>query len=427
MSQLCLFPRMSEASCSHRSLESLEGELRDFRLFGKATSVGHTQATLHDGRIIGVPTYENEFWTARQRAAHSLHEVSYRACFKPQLPRFFVQRLTRPGARVYDPFMGRGTTLLEAALMGRRPMGCDINPLSSALVRPRFFPPTIGEVAHRLRSIDLTDHDEFPAELLVFFHPETLREICALKKHLLRVEREGSLDHVDDWIRMVAINRLTGHSKGFFSVYTMPPNQAVSIESQRRINDRRGQAPPRRDVARIILKKSASLLSDCDQGTRDLLKRARDSLVLLARDAAHTPEIPDESVHLVVTSPPFLDVVDYATDNWLRCWFIGLDVMNVPISILKGLEGWRDKMREVFRELRRVLSPGGYVAFEVGEVRGGRIRLEEQVIPEAAGVGLDPALVLINSQSFTKTANCWGVENNLKGTNTNRVVLLRRP
>ena len=52
----------------------------------------------------------NEFWTAGQRQAHSIHEVSYRACFKPQLPEFFIKRLTKPGDAVYDPFMGRGTT-----------------------------------------------------------------------------------------------------------------------------------------------------------------------------------------------------------------------------------------------------------------------------------------------------------------------------
>ena len=71
------------------------------------------------GERVRVNTFTNEFWTAKQRAAHSLHEVSYRACFKPQLPRFFVERLTQPGDVVYDPFMGRGTTLVEAALMGR--------------------------------------------------------------------------------------------------------------------------------------------------------------------------------------------------------------------------------------------------------------------------------------------------------------------
>lgn len=84
-------------------------------------------------------------------------------------------------------------------------------------------------------------------------------------------------------------------------------------------------------------------------------------------------------------------------------------------------------MTEIFTELYRVVRPGGHVAFEVGEVRRGTLRLEETVIPAATSAGLLAELVLINSQDFTKTANCWGITNNQKGTNTNRIVLLRRP
>ena len=70
--------------------------------------------------------------------------------------------------------------------------------------------------------------------------------------------------------------------------------------------------------------------------------------------------------------------------------------------------------------------PGGHIAFEVGEVRAGRLRLEEAVLPCGISAGLDPRLILINQQEFTKTANCWGVSNGTKGTNTNRIVLFRK-
>jgi DNA modification methylase len=113
---------------------SLRSMLLAFREFGKATQVvstAYVPAQADGGREI--LAYVNEYWTAKQRQAHSLHEISYRACFKPQLPRFFIQHLTRHGEIVYDPFMGRGTTILEAALLGRAPFGCDVNPLSAVL------------------------------------------------------------------------------------------------------------------------------------------------------------------------------------------------------------------------------------------------------------------------------------------------------
>jgi len=401
-------------------------ELRDFTLHGRETSRALTSVGLSRRRPIIVETLVNEFWTSKQRMAHSLHEVSYRACFKPQLPRFFIERFTAPGDTVYDPFMGRGTTVIEAALLGRTPAGCDVNPLSAVLAAPRLTPPTVDVVAERLASIDLSAYAMTHEELLVFYHPETLRELCNLRAYLLEREQAGTLDAVDRWIRMVAVNRLTGHSSGFFSVYSMPPNQAVSIEAQAKINARRRQVPPRRDVRALIVAKTESLLSDCDSATRSALLRSTQRATLMTGLSRSTPQLASGSVSLVVTSPPFLDVVNYAADNWLRCWFCGIDVSSVRISMHKKIEDWQAGMTEILRELARVLKPGGHVAFEVGEVRGGKIKLEEAVLPCGVDAGLQPQLIVINAQQFTKTANCWGVKNNAKGTNTNRIVVFRK-
>jgi hypothetical protein len=63
----------------------------------------------------------------------------------------------------------------------------------------------------------------------------------------------------------------------------------------------------------------------------------------------------------------------------------------------------------------------------VGEVRKKTIRLEEHVIPLGLRAGFACECVLINQQAFTKTSNIWGVDNNRCGTNTNRIVVFRKP
>lgn len=397
----------------------LHAELRNFQEFGTATEVNN----LRTGGGLEIPVYINEFWTSRQRQAHSLQEISYRACFKPQLPAFFLQRLSRPADVVYDPFMGRGTTLIESALHGRVPWGCDINPVSARLVEPRLNPPSAEDIVQRLDELPLHTAEKPWSDLSVFYHETVLEAVTALRAYFAR----PGADAVDQWLRMVATNRLTGHSNGFFSVYTLPPNQAVSVKSQIRINTNRNQTPPPRDVPRILKKKSVSLLKDLTAPQRKVLASVFPHSRLVTASCDDTPSLPDDSVSLVVTSPPFLNEVNYQIDNWLRCWFHGFDSKEIPIWQITKLKAWQERMTAVFRELRRVVKPGGWVAFEVGEVKNGCIRLEESVVPAGLEAGLVPELIMINAQEFTKTSNCWGVDNKSLGTNTNRIVIFRKP
>jgi len=387
--------------------------VRDFHAFGSET-LEHEEG--------GIRYLVNEYWTSAQRQASALHEVSYRACFKPQLPEFFIARLTEPGETVHDPFMGRGTTPIQAALMGRRPAGNDVNPLSILLSRPRLRPPALDAVARRLDEVPWDTGRIDRDDLLAFYHPSTLARLGALRQWLLArcPPDDPDPDPVDDWIRMVSLNRLSGHSPGFFSGRTMPPNQAVSIQSQVRLNERLGLQPPPRDVPSLILKKSRSLLADGGPPRPDLAP------LLTVGSAARIPAMSRASVALTVTSPPFLDVVQYAHDNWLRCWFAGIDLDSVDIAMHRTPEAWTAMVRDALDEQARLVRPGGHVAFEVGEVRGGSLLLEQLVWRAAEGLPFARLAVLVNQQAFTKTANCWGVANNASGTNTNRIVLLRR-
>ncbi len=371
------------------------------------------------------PKYINEFWTAKQRQSNSIHEVSYRACFKPELVNFFLQKLTIEGDVVYDPFAGRGTTLIEAALNNRNIISNDINPLSKILCKSRINPPKISELIERLLSIPI-NNNKLDIDLTMFYHPDTEKEILSIRKYLLNKEKNKTEDKLDLWIKMVMTNRLTGHSKGFFSVYTLPPNQAVSQKRQIEINKKLKQIPEYRSVIDIVIKKTKNLTSDLTDIDYNNLYNISNNALFLTKDSRETSEIKDNSVSLIVTSPPFLDVVQYAQDNWLRCWFNGINAEKIEkgITIPKKVEIWNEIMFQTLKELFRVVKNDGFVIFEVGEVKNGKIRLDEQIVPLAIMAGFECLGVMINDQIFSKTANIWGISNNSKGTNTNRLVLL---
>ena len=243
--------------------------------------------------------------SGKPRASMRCHtgRASSRSC-----PWYFIRRFTQPGQVVYDPFSGRGTTAIEAALSGRTVIANDINPLATILARPRINVPTVSEVEERLRSISYSHELVADLDLSMFFESKTELEILSLRTYLSHRRHDRTEDHVDEWIRMTATNRLTGHSPGFFSVYTFPPNQAVSAASQVRINERRKQKPTYRDTKALIAIKTRQLLRGLSNDQLVKLRTAAAAATFLTRDARATPDIPDSSVQLTVTSPPFLDV-----------------------------------------------------------------------------------------------------------------------
>jgi hypothetical protein len=184
----------------------------------------------------------------------------------------------------------------------------DANPLGEMLVKPRLNPPEIQKIEARLASIPWNRFSTLREDLLAFYHPQTLRKITALRDYLLEKDSAGQLDAIDAWIRLVALNRLSGHSAGFFSVRTMPPNQAVPIARQVAINARNQQTPDRRDVAALILKKSKSLLRNVTIDQRQQLSKLAPEHRISAGLAKRMDHIADECVQLVITSPPFLNL-----------------------------------------------------------------------------------------------------------------------
>ena len=197
------------------------------------------------------------------------------------------------------------------------------------------------------------------------------------------------------------------------------------------INAKRHQQPEYRAVAPRIIKKAAQTLRDGFSSDFFAVSSANS---IQHSDSRSMKCFPSNAVDLIVTSPPFLDKVDYLTDNWLELWFAGIDASKFGKNVVmcSSLTQWKVFMKEALSEMLRVLKPRSYAVVEVGEVDTpkGRVLLDEVVAEVASKVQTSTKRfiveeVLVNQQEFAKLANCFKVDNNRKGTNTNRLVVLR--
>lgn len=365
-----------------------------------------------------------EFWTSKQRQAHNIHyAVSYRASFKPELPSYFINEfLTGKKKVVLDPFGGRGTTSIQANLEGHYAVHNDISPLAVFLGKSRKVIPDVATIEKKLHSLNLskkTQESEMDNDLLAFFHKDTLNEIKNLKKLSLEDESPEM-----QYIRLTALSRLHGHSPGFFSVYTFP-QLSIPASAQRKNNITRGQKPEYRELKPRIIKK---MRNDLSMPLPPFYHEFSKHNLYLNNDSRKLEGLDNSVVDLAVTSPPFLDKVDYAMDNWMRTWFLNFtDMHQEGISMFHSVDVWEDFIHNTLKECSRVMKKNAHLVMEVGEVKSGKkvIYLDEVVIQAAENSGLIWEKTYINSQKFTKLSNCWNVKNNELGTNSNRCVVFR--
>ena len=358
---------------------------------------------------------KGQFWIQTQRQGHSLHYiVPYQACFAPQIPEFFIKNFSNDGDVVLDPFCGRGTTIFEANQQNRIGIGVDVSPLALEIAKSKLKNVTYEQVKERLNQIDfskenLDDYEEFKD----IYHPKTYSQIMNLKEQLT----ESS---VDTLIRSIVFGRLHGHSKGFFSVWTF---NVISFSKERikRQSEKRGLKPEFREIVPRILKKAKSVLEN------PVIEQPKSKLF---KSDSRTLPIENNSVDLIVTSPPFLDLINYIDDNWLRFWFLGFNKEDLRTSLIQtgDIKEYKNFIKDSLKEMNRVLKKDKYCIVEVGDVKHKRekIYLDHLIVDLAKDIGFEIEKIMINSMESPKIPKAFRRKEPGQGTNTNRCVIMKK-
>ena len=302
-------------------------------------------------------------------AAPQHYMCSYMAMFPPELPHYFIERFTKPGDTVLDPFCGRGTAPVEAAAQNRIGIGNDLNPLAIALTRGKLSNPELDDVLARLIQLENKYKAEEwgienePEKIKMIYHENTLRQMVYLKQKL-----DWSKPGVDAFIVAVLMGAMHGSSKGFLSL-PMPNTFSMGwgYIAKKIKEDPEKWSCPDRDVFEVLT-------------TRVKRQLAKGGLpgsghVIYGDVRELDQKIEHNSIQLLFTSPPYLKVIKYGLYNWIRLWFLTEsggheevdEVLDDTHAIFEYLEFMKDTLTAT---LPLIDQERGVSCWAIGDVKG---------------------------------------------------------
>ena len=321
-------------------------------------------------------------WKDQPRSfGHAFHPLcTYLGGLPPAMAHALIERFSRPGDVVLDPFCGRGTVPLQASLRRRVGVGIDLNPLAALLTGAVLDPPSHRTAQERLARLHIdwtfvVEQWRDEAEELVgasalapaLFHPETLAELLFLRHALDR------RDPTDRFL-LAALAGILHGSRPSYLTDAMPNAFSLAPGYTRTWLAEQATARPRRDVFSLLSVRLRRLFRDGLPHTRGIALAGDARTAAAAVAAALQARALPERARLVVTSPPYLRVVRYGLANWLRLWLLGEDAARVDAMLTAptSAEASAALLRTVLDDLRPVLAPDAIVVLVLGDVEADR-------------------------------------------------------
>jgi len=316
------------------------------------------KASLHFGRVEVTPAPAH--W--RQPCANtecSLHQLSpYIGKIKSSIAGELVERFSKPGDLVVDPFAGAGTIPFEAAVRGRRTLATDISPYARILSKAKLSPPPSLDAALSLAERALQEATQLPKPDLRlvpvwvrrFYHPDTLREVL----NFASICRWPGNEFL-----MACLLGILHHQRPGFLSY--PSSHLVPYLRDRKY--------PRHQFPEMYVYRELRprLLAKVRRSYKRFVCPRKSAVVGFEQAAVQNVAMPDRFGALI-TSPPYMNALDYGRDNRLRLWFIDPCLLgDVDSDVTARRQAFVDAITSLGSKVERGLKPRGYCVFVVGE------------------------------------------------------------
>ncbi len=288
-----------------------------------------------------------------QYLTHKFH--SYPARFIPQIPRTFIELFTKEGDTVLDPFCGCGTTLVEGSILNRYSVGNDLNPLATLLTRVKTMPLSDSQLLKVKITFDAiknrisnSDAKEFTAPELPNRNISKLFTTSMLKE--LQIIKE-TIDIIKNDDTTLFEYLLVGLSATIRAIIESENGNNITGIFERKIN---AMTYLMRDYAKLFKKQTKVTTGD-----------------------ARKLNLSSNSVDLIVTSPPYVNALDYYRVHMYNMLWLGMDYNIFKLHEIGGhshfllnrfrlLSEYLGDMLRAMIEMNRVLKTGKVCAIVVG-------------------------------------------------------------
>ena len=336
--------------------------------------IHHTQEESEQDRL------ESIDWSfASRESPHPIEAIHpYPAKFIGEIPRSLLMTLPCPkGTVVFDPFMGSGTTLLEAQRFGLPSVGIDLNPIACLIARVKTGPPlpALAEMAHSIvdaaQKITVTRTIDIP-NVNHWFKPEIQEAIVSLLQEIDTVKEPNLYDALRLALSSILVRVSNQESD---TRYAAIEKNVSRVDVFEKFVEAAGK------LCKILLSRNWTQTS---------------ARVIESNTLTISPGLLPERAGLVITSPPYPNAYEYWLYHKYRMWWLGFDplmIKNQEIGARAHFfkrdhhteENFRDQMRTTFRLITELLIKRGYACFIIGRSKiHGRIIDNAEIIQEVS-------------------------------------------
>lgn len=354
---------------------------------------------------------------------HSLHP--YPAKFPPQLPKNILKEYAIKGQTVLDPFCGSGTTLVEARIFGANAIGVDVNGLSVLLSKVKATPlsqPHFSGIENLISKIEIGiakwKSDARP-KLNVkeiegqdhWFQTNVSEEITFL---LNEISKQKDTD-VQDFLKIVL--------------------SSIIVRVSNQDSDTRFAAIQKNISNGYTLEQFCKKAKEYNSRMAEFseLVHHKTELHLHNADSRNLSFIPDNSIDIIITSPPYANTYDYYLYHKFRKRWLDLNVKFAQdneigsrreySSLKEKKEKWNDDLIKCFVEMQRVLRPRHFAFIVIGDsvIKKELIKIEKEISDFAPETGFKVNEIL--SSDLSKHSRIFNPAYAQKGKKEHLIIL----